>query len=214
MKLPTPKKKTMLVLGALVGGYVLLIIFGNVVDGIRGANAKSQSPQAHSAPVSKISARTPEKPKPKPKPKPKAARTQAKPRPNKPKASQARAAKHAFVRRYLVRCLRAIDGLYVADASHESHLQLVRMDEVASAVYDKCGGDDSQRVVDLFFKNTRDPGMEAAYHAANALGVGTGYYQQYLMNLMSDISVYTLLPDARREIAEGQKEARQALAKL
>jgi hypothetical protein len=107
--------------------------------------------------------------------------------------------------------LDALDSFYIGDVSTDSNLQLSHLIELITPAYKTCSKTDA--LDNAAFSHQQDKPLLAAYYAANNLSVGTGDYQQYVLDLIWGRRDH-LLRSAEREIAQGQRDAERALRAL
>jgi hypothetical protein len=122
-----------------------------------------------------------------------------------------RAARHELARRYLSTCLHALEAFHVGDVSADSNLQLSHLMELVTPAYKACSNTDALDAAT--FSHQSDKPLLAAYRAAINLSVGSGDYQEYVLDLIWGRRDH-LLRTAEREIAKGQADAAHALRQL
>jgi hypothetical protein len=93
--------------------------------------------------------------------------------------------------------LNAVNGLYVGPVKPRTP-QVSILNRRVHVVYDRCSADTSV---------LGTPAGKALWD----LGLGIGYYQQYLTDVAFDRPNKSLLREAQRQIALGKAEARKAL---
>lgn len=109
----------------------------------------------------------------------------------------ARSAQTLTVRQRLVRCLNAVNGLYVGPVKSGTP-QVAILSRRVIPVRGRCNGDASLR------------GTQAG-RALSDLSLGVSFYQQYLIGVAFRRADRSVLRDAQRFIALGRTEARRVL---
>ena len=113
-------------------------------------------------------------------------------------ASAAQPMSSLTVRQRLVRCLTAVNGLYIGAVKPRT-LQVATLNRKVHVVQRLCNGDSSVL------------GTQAG-RAFFDLSLGVGYYSQYLISVAFEHPRAALLRDAKSSISTGKAEARRVLA--
>src|SRR5690348_7467297 len=117
---------------------------------------------------------------------------------------------HAAAKALLARCLKAANTLVVGPVTLNTP-EVPQRNRQQQAVYAKC---DNTKITNLAFAHSKDQKLEQAREAFDELELGLGDYGQYLVNAAFGKQTIGLLHSAEREITNGKRQVRAAIARL